>query len=399
MKLLSTSDDDPMRGYASLLVLDKLINSYPAFYVAQFHTIYAVIRAAIAEKPLLVQGVGYVVSASFAQVDPKAFTDLVADEIFAITPNLLLEFPYEVAAALCLFCRMIPGFIRTKLPEMKQFVADLLCEPDPALDLLTELLKSFGGEVLPLDFLNAVMEAPMTQSYVNFIIALASVDNGLGSEGAAVLCNRLKRQLAGPHAVLALHLLANLPAHAIIDAESLVGAITRLSSASQLATRVAVPNAACNVAEKSSTIRSEDILVGMLQRAIYDNSPKVRESILRVLRDSKNLISGQSQFLPFLQLFVNDDTLSVRRLSYQILAKLAEINPICVSSITRRSLLNAFFIVRHVMSIRQRSRIACALPELIRASAMTIKAYSGTFIAIADLSRNNSPNLSYKEHS
>jgi hypothetical protein len=97
----------------------------------------------------------------------------------------------------------------------------------------------------------------------------------------------------------------------------------------------------------------------MLQPGFGESYRKVSGTIRRPLRKSSSPVPGHFRFL---RPIVADDAGSVPRLSYEMFTKLVNTNPIEVFSMTRRSLLDAFFIVGHVPSIQQCSEIACTSP-------------------------------------
>jgi hypothetical protein len=347
---------DPIREYAALLLYEKLINSYPDYFVGQFRETYSSIRDTIQDEPMLVQGKGFVVLATCAQVDTRQFVDQVATQLLEDAVNVLLEFPKETVGALCLLCRVVPAFMSQNLETLKNFAIELVSEPDDAFDLMTQLLKSFMENVLPIDseFLGQLLPTGMTVPYVNFFVALASISNGLTVDLAAALCARIRGELQSAN-VNALRLMAQLPGHGFVDHEQLLHETARLSASPQAEIRVAVPEASYNVARSWSSISSAEVLGDLLQRAVYEASWAVRDATLRVLLNVTDSLSDWTPFIPYVQIFVNDDSATVRGTAYAILAKLVDVNPIMVSSITRRSMLDVFFIIRHEPKIGRAS--------------------------------------------
>jgi hypothetical protein len=68
----------------------------------------------------------------------KVFMDLAGDEAFnkrpIVLPHLLSALP-------------IPPFIQQKLTQMRHFSVILLRDANPALDLVSKLLKTFGRNI------------------------------------------------------------------------------------------------------------------------------------------------------------------------------------------------------------------------------------------------------------
>jgi hypothetical protein len=85
----------------------------------------------------------------------------------------------------------------TKGPERKQFSIVLLRGPNRALNLFCKLLELLGCNILLIDFLNELRAAPISTSFVNFVIAIATVEKGFGSDAS-----RFRRYSQGGAAAL-----------------------------------------------------------------------------------------------------------------------------------------------------------------------------------------------------
>ena len=188
------------------------------------------------------------------------------------------------------------------------------------------------------------------------------------------------------NSLLAMKILAEIPPEILIK-ESLPGimeALESITSSPNLPTREIVPKAIYNVGRVCQDFVTKDDLVDKLFNiALYDDYHDVRTSALKVLYENiDSKIFATPENMKSFQVFVNDDSVIVKRIALQILEKLVVYNPIGVTTITRNALLDNFFIIRHVPGIRKRSRIARILPDLIHASAPTITAYSDGFMEL-----------------
>ncbi|OHS97693.1 PIKK family atypical protein kinase [Tritrichomonas foetus] len=377
---------EPIRRYIALLLLKKLINNSPDYYVPKFLTLYDSIMESTIDQPLYVKSMCYGVMASLAQVDPKQFVQIVAKEFFSKTPELLEKFPQETVESLCILIRAIPFHMKTKLEQIKEFAENLINYPDSAFPLLTQIFKSFGILALPIDdeMVTSLMETPITEEYRSFIVTSCKMfSNSFSKKNKTILSNRLKTELSSNKPLLALQIIAEIPPECLINHNEILDALNPLKASLNIPTRQAVPKAIFNIAKHCQGISHEFIVDEMFHLALYDHALEVRAAALSVLHDNTDKSLASPECMKFFQVFVNDDATTVRRLTFRILEKLLVFNPIMVTSITRNALLDSFFIIRNVPSIRQRSRTAKCLPDLVRASAKTITVYSSGFMDIA----------------
>lgn len=375
---------DPISETAALLMYDGLINSYPSYFASDLNSLNDGIEQTVEDEPMIVQMQAYVVRATLSQVDPVQYCNLgLADGLFERTRDILLEFPVEIVKSLGLLCRVIPDFMEAHIDELKEMAKDLIGEPDSAFDLLRHVVTSFGVKALPLDqeLLNSLLNEDITTSYGLFVVALANCE-GFSEDMKLLLCERLENQLRGNNPLVSLRIVGRLPGSALRNHEQLADAIWNLARDEVIKTRKAVAKAAYNVARVCQSISLEETIHKLLELAVYDHSLDVRASILAVLLDNVHPMLATAECLPFLQIFVNDDATTIRKLAYRILTQLSPMNPIGVTAITRSCLFDAFFIIRHVPSIRLKSRIVRTLPALVQASARTITAYSAAFMDI-----------------
>ena len=382
-KLLSFGD--PIREYAALLLFQVLINACPDYFLLKFMSFYSSIMEAVSGEPMLVQGASYATLAALSQVDSKQFVNFVADELFEKTPEVLLEFPKEITESLCLMCRTIPDFMRARLKELEGFVSELTCEPNNAFILMTCLIENFGADNVTLkpDEVYGMMEGELTIDSARFFVTFAKNSRNLWPDLATNLFAKLKKELLSGKPNIALRMIADLPIEAVGNHAEILEVVSKLASCESAETRKLVAPAMFNIAKQGDQGQMETIIRKLLQMATFEHSIAVRCSILHVLNDNCSDVMAKSEFLKFFEMFSNDDSANVREVVFKILSKIAESNPLAVSALTRSALLDAFFIIRHVSSVRQKFRYIHTLPNLIQASSMTIKAYSRSFMSIA----------------
>ena len=378
---------EPIRRYTGLLLLKKLINSSPSYYSAYYDKFYSIINQCTKDQHLYVEIMGYSVMASLTQVDPKMFDqEEKMDKFFERTHQLITEFPNETSEYLCLLIRTISSRLKEKSDHLKECVKSLINHPDCAFPLLTQIFKSFGESELPKyqEMLVSLIQSPITEAYKDFFVTFCQMfPESLTKENKSSLSNRLKNELNASNPLIALKILAEIPSDSLINHSEILKALNSLKEFSSIDTREYVPKAIFNIAKHCPEITRDYIFEEMFHFVLYDHAPKVRSAALRVLYENADESLATAEYMKLFQIFANDDAITVRSYSFKILEKLIKYNSIMVSSITRNALLDSFFILRHVPSIRQRSRTAKILPDLFRASAKTIKVYSSGFMDIA----------------
>ncbi|OHT10537.1 PIKK family atypical protein kinase [Tritrichomonas foetus] len=383
MKLLFF--DDPVRVYAALMLFEVLVNGFPNFFIPHLFELLTDISDAAEGKALLVQGGAYVVISCLSQVGPSTFIDTMADEHFAKTDELLLEFPFEVTRSLTMMCQFIPEFIGTKLDKMKEFAIILIDEePDCAFKLLAAIIEYFGSKVLPIpnEIMLKLIQLPISEDFKDFFVALMKCDTNLSNEVQQALNNKIIKELKDGQKVIALNLVSKMPKELLFEHEKLLNAIWPLTVDKDIKTRSAVPTAIFNIGRCTELVTIQSISKRFCQLAIYDQSVRARCAILQALIDNADESLASPDFRTFYEIFINDDSSTVRELFYNLLVKLSRFNPMTIMALTRCAMLDTFFIIRNIPSIRKRAKTIRGLPILIKAAGRSIKAYSGGLMDI-----------------
>ena len=391
---------DPMRLYASLSLFEVLINRCPGYFVSNFADHYKKIAEATRDEPMLVAGQAYVVLSCLSQADPKQFIEYFAEEHFSRTSTVLLEFPFEITRALIMMCNTIPQFMRHKIEDLNRFAEQLLDEePDCACRLVSTTLKAFDKAAMPsFDVITKMLDVgKLSEAFNEFVVAVADVGKGENEEINRMICVGIHRQLDGERKILALKLLARLPLNAIAEHGTLYEAVTQLFNCESVPVRCEVPRALYRVGQSSKDISDVSIYEKLLQMGIFEQSSRVRAAVIQTLCDNNSEVLASPGFMKFWKIFVNDDSTTVRVIVYQLLANIVDFNPLSLSGIVRRALLDTFFILRHVPSIRQRNRAMRCLPDLIRASASIIRGYSGGLMdTVMDILTTYNPKMKFE---
>ena len=390
---------DPMRVYAALSLFEVLINRCPSYFVSNFADHYNRIAEAGEDEPMLVAGEAYVVLSCLSQADPKQFMEHFAEEHFAKTSMVLLEFPFEITKALVMMCRTIPRFMKTKIADLHNFSEQLLDEePECAFRLISTTVKTFDEKAIPsMDLLTKMLSVGKpSEGFNEFVVAVTSVI-GRNEEINTMISHGIQQELASERRIWALKLLAKLPLDSIAEHDKLFSAVTQLFNCESVLVRCEVPRALYRVGQGSQDLCDVNIYERLLQLGLFEQSSRVRTSVIQTLCDNNSELLARPEFMRFWKIFVHDDSTTVRVVVFKLLAKIVEFNPLGFAGLIRNALLDTFFVLRHVPSIRQRNRAIRCLPELIRASATIIKGYSGGLMdTVMDILTTYNPKMKFE---
>ncbi|KAK8889331.1 hypothetical protein M9Y10_034077 [Tritrichomonas musculus] len=374
----------PLSEYAALKLYEQLIKGTPEHFLPKMVNLYNMINDTVADEPMIVTGAAFCTICSLSLVDPKLFIDEMAENIFSQISFIIYEFTKDTINSIALLCDTIPNFMVSKIDELKGYANDLVTEADSDFLLLTTLLDHFGKKCLPIDekTINELLKSPkITEQYLNFFVKLAN-EEGFYEETSRLLCERVIAEMKTDSPIIALNLISQLPYNALYNKEELLEHVIALNRSESLYTRSSIPRAIFNLANKKDHISHLNAVIRLMQLGINDKSSYVRKSVLEVLRDKCCDILSLPEVIQNFQIFLNDDSVIVRQITFEIFAKLAEQNPLFVASYTRSAIQDAFFIIKHSPSIRETAKYTQTLPELVNASRSMIKVYSAGFMDI-----------------
>ena len=380
-----------IRIYAALLLFEQIIPISPNFFLNHIDELYNSIIDAINETPPNVKSPAYATIACFSFVDKKYFIEQIADDLFDMTPELIKVHPDDIVRAISVLLENIPSWMLTKLDDLKKFVGVLLevsGKEDYALQLLFHILKAFGEDVLPIDqgILTKLQALPLTPSYKDCFVTLAHLKDGVPNNIRDMIIKKVHVEMdskVAENATAALVFISESPPEFFAnDKKNIIETISRNYRAENVETRCQVAPAIYNISQICQPDEIEQIRLQMMQSAVNDSDPRARKSVLKVIEKHCSKELGKPENMKFFQIYVNDDSQRCREIAFSIVANLAKYNSLLISAITRSSMLDYFFTIRHISSIRQVSRIIQTLPDLITASSLTIKAYSAGLMEI-----------------
>ena len=400
--------EDPIKGYAALLLLEVLIKSYPTYFISQTVRLIKLIYEDFETSTVLVQGQIYVVLACLSEVDPQYFVDMVASELFDITNDLIVEFPTEIAKALRIICKNVPIFVESRLTDFMGFIKILLQDVQnqtAAFTLLTIAVDKFGSKIFPLDFKFIDKDiVEIDKIYISFIVKVLKImtqliKNPYETYSRSVIKKIFQRILLelqddSEQKYFTIRLISKMPiscfcqvaseSEHLINTNDLLNQLWKLTTDENADIRKTLPKAIFNIAKNKSknyqdiTLSIEEAAKRFMQIAIFEQVTEVRCSIFKALLvncvNVENLAGPE--FIPFYRIFLEDETYQVQEYIIKFISKICSFNPMPLISIIRETLLNSFFIIRHVPQIQKKATTMRLLPSLIKALELTIKAFS-----------------------
>lgn len=378
--------DDQIRQYASLLIFQVLFDSSPHSFVPYFNELINDICKVTKGNTSLILNCGtYLAMSSLSQVNPSTFVESFAEYHFQQTESLIYDFPIEITQSLIQMCSSIPEFIEKKLDQIKQFGTKLIDEePDCSFRLLSTLLECFGAKVLPIgdETLIRFIQIPFSEDFNHFFTTLMSCNSTISADVQICLFKRIIKKLRSENKVITLNLISHIPKKLFIEHEHLLNTIWPLTVDIDVETRSATATAIFNIAKSTEDISIQSISKRILQLAIYEQVVQVRCQFLQALIDNAEESLASPEFRTFYEIFINDDSSTVRSLFYQLLYKLTPFNPMAIVPLIRRAMRDSLFVILNVPSIRKRAKTFRGLPILIKASGENIKLYSNTLMDI-----------------
>lgn len=376
-----------IKRYAALILFQRLIERNSDYFMPKFGDWLALFSGALneSEKPII-RAAAYATVACLSEVDAKQFKDVGIEMLLAKTGDFISEFSKEVVGALCVMVKNVPEHMCELKEELVGYCCGVLSEK---YDLIFTLLMCMVSHVnltfssIKMELLSRLIESPVTLEYRNFFVRLTKADRELSDEFRAMFTKRILRDLKDECTEQTLEMLAELPHEALIDIEKIIEALSKFTMDGPIKLRAALPRALFHLSCMLGDEKRLQAVEQLMQVAVFDNSSIVRCQVFRVF--SKNLCKelARPDFMKFYEIFVNDDSQTARNLALNLLTGLVQYNPMYVAAITRNSLLDYFFLMQNVPSVRQRARHVRTLPSLIKASTFMIESYSATFMEIA----------------
>ena len=387
----------PFRCYSSLKLFQVLLRSCPDYFSQHMMRYHDDIVDVTFNGPVLVKGEAYLTIAYFSSVDAKQFIDYCITGLLEQTNSLILEFPEKIVTALSLLIKNVPDYVFENIKLFMEYAKILVQDPENEIVYLKALIDAFKEKMIPLlekDALTECFKTEISIDYNNFwstLLSLLTKDkipetlpNDIFIKVSTEYNNGKKEQ--------ALDLISKLPYFAFCNHQEYINLISETTLYQTEAERKKIPAALFQIAKSTNDQEFiNNTIQSIFQLALFDPSNAVRCAILNVIKDMGGKEIASPESLKYLQLFSNDESTQVRSLVFQCIAKLHGYNPLYVTTITRHSLLESFYVIRNVPGIRLRAKTIKVLPDVIQAAGNTMKIYAKPFMEIASELLMNPP--------
>lgn len=386
LRLLSFSN--PSKKYAALKLLEFLIRSSPENFASNLETIHATFLDNSKDSALLVRAQSYVAISCLSLVDSQKFSAQFGEQMLEMTESVLLEFPDSISDSLVNLVRYVPEFALKHIDKYKRyaklFIDKGACDQDYCFKILNKLLEAYRKEALPFEesFLKELVKSPISKLYNKFFSLLTNVmSEKLPTYLPKELSDKAKHEVESGNLSLGLEMLAGLAPQAIIDRKVLLDYVLDKSMSADEHIRVIIPSTIYKLIICGDVL-SFEALLPLFQIAIHESSKAVKHAVLDVIQNNATQIIASPESLNFLHMIANDDSISIRIHVYEIMSKISSFNPLSSSMITRHSISEHFYMIKHIPGLRNRARAIRVLPALAKASKHIIKFYVVPFMEI-----------------
>ena len=377
----------PIKVYAALKVFEQLIINDPDSLLPQFHFFFKLIKEQCSRGIIIIEGAAYTTLAAFVLVDRNQFLINIAPYLIDLLPKILPEYPPEISFSTKAIIEKCPEFFKQHIPMLKKLAEDLMTnDSDSSCQLFSGLLNTYKEQILPLseEYVEYIINSTpvLTEKMGEFFVAYSDL---CSKEHNAMMFNRLIKELKVPEErkehLIALDILAKMPQKSIIQQEEILCLITQRTSERSIEYRSLIPKTMYHLASSFDSLRTS-ITKKLFQYAIFDQSSKVRYSILSVLSNNATKDLASPEYMKYIGVFASDGSTDVRIKAFELISKLTDLNPLAMSTITRDSMLEYFFSLESLPDLRVKARIIRSFPNLIKATGATIKIYAPTIIDI-----------------
>ncbi|EAX92448.1 PIKK family atypical protein kinase [Trichomonas vaginalis G3] len=372
-----------MKIYTALKILQQLIKSCSDYFLPHFQSLFKNLYEFCSSKSSLVQSAAYVTLTYFVYIDKQQFVTNVFPILMDTLKTILPEFPKEISDATAILIQQCPDTAFEQIEVIKQCACDANYDYDSGCRILIKLLQTYGEKALPIreDFIEELLKAELTELTSEFFIEYTKLRT---KEFGHKLCDRIYSEIAkevNEQTIIALETLSKVPLEAIYNHDRFLCLITDKFSEKSKQVRCIIPKAMYHLS-RSNTSLADPIARKLFQLAIFDSDENVRLSILDILTESATKKLASPESIQYVGIFTSDGSVNVRKSAFKLIAKVAEENPMGFAAVTRESMLNYFFTIRNIPSIRTRAKLISTFPDLIRACALTVNIYSLTIIDI-----------------
>ena len=380
--LIQTGNPDKENTGFNLLA--AIIVQCPDYFSSSFDDICDSL-AIYETSPILVKEGAIMLQVAMAKVDRSQFISYFTD-IYDNIDEILLEFPTKIAACINNLVDFCPEIVNENIERIKDFIRTLYENEcfNELFDILAKHITLNEDAFLPLDeeLLTKLIEAPLTDNFNNFFTAFSNTKKGIPKFATTLLCKKLSKELDATKPLIALKVIASLP-HELFDKdEELLQKVKNHLMNESLTIKRNLPRALFNLMKNLPSDELTKCVIETLQIAVAEADLTVRFAVLDAIGKTCPNELSSPEAIDMLQVFMNDDAATVRKISFELLEKIQSLNPLYVTGMARRCLIDFFYIMKNLSAIRQKARVARIMPSLIKASSQIAKLYTRSFLDI-----------------
>ncbi|EAY20688.1 PIKK family atypical protein kinase [Trichomonas vaginalis G3] len=378
--------NDPAKQNAAIRLLTCLIVQVNDYFTPFIQNLCGQIEYIYETSTPLVQSNCLCLESSISYADSAQFMDYFGDNYFTHVKEMILEFTTELTNSLIQLSKFVPDFVLDNMESIKEIANSLVNHEmySEAFSLLSYFLQFDPDSFVPFDssLAHKLVQAPLSINYRDFFLVLTSLDDIFPDYILNSLFGKLQKELTTETPLFSLQLIANMPSEYFPPDNQLLMMVLPFTTSRSVSIRKTAPKAIFNILQSNESISAQSIVLQELQRAMSDLDLSVRCAVLESIAESCLEELATPKALEMLKVFVNDDAYSVRIETIKILGNLIEINPMTVTGIIRQCIIDYFYALKNITSIRQRGRIGRLLPHIFRAGQKFIKVYTDIFLEV-----------------
>ena len=223
------------------------------------------------------------------------------------------------------------------------------------------------------------ISSPISPAFKSFFVKTSYIENLFHQDQKLQLIKLIENKLC-IYPIIILQLISDISPNIFVDQNNLFKLVIEQTNHKNYRVRRYCASALFNLSKSMPDLDQNALIKKLLDKATIDKNIIVRHSFIKVIYQHCNISFAGTDFLKYYKTFLNDDSFKVPKITLKILCKLAEYNPIAVTSITRGMLFDYFSVFQTVPSIRQQAKFAKLLPFLVKASLNIVKTFSESLI-------------------
>ena len=370
---------------AGLMFYTEMIKICPDYFIKSFVEISeSICESSVYPDPNDYSKISaFSCAVSLAAADPKQFFDIFSFSIMDRAKQILMKDPIGTVSGLCSLCKYVPDIMKTELHNVISFSNSLIRmkQYDAVFHLLETYMFSFPLKLTDFYHQNFsfFISSPISPAFKSFFVKTSYIENLFHQDQKLQLIKLIENKLC-IYPIIILQLISDISPNIFVDQINLFKLVIEQTNHKNYRVRRYCASALFNLSKSMPDLDQNALIKKLLDKATIDKNIIVRHSFIKVIYQHCNISFAGTDFLKYYKTFLNDDSFKVPKITLKILCKLAEYNPIAVTSITRGMLFDYFSVFQTVPSIRQQAKFAKLLPFLVKASLNIVKTFSESLI-------------------